>query len=179
MTRPALMEGGLVVVAGLALYGAAAGIEIALGANHNVSALLEELEKSVLIMLFGWLGIRARAASWEHSPAKQARSLALGAARGLSLGLVAVTVFAGAENLGYLIAFPESGVLTRLLWSLPVHLVAALTEALGALCLFHWLGGTGKLKRRLAGLPIWIGTMVLAMAWHLAANLLVSNRLAF
>ena len=71
-------------------------------------------------------------------------------ARGLSLGLVAVAVFAGAENLAYLIAFQEAGVLARLLWSLPVHLVAALAEALGVLLLFRWRGsGPAEARGRL------------------------------
>jgi hypothetical protein len=175
--RPGVMDGGLAIAAGLVLYGAMAGIELALQADPRISAILEELGKALLLLVSGWRGGLGRRAILERNPVRLTRWLALGTARGLSLGLVAVAVFIGAENLGYLIAFPESGVLARLLWSLPVHLVAALAEALGALFLLRQLAVKGAIRNRLAGLSAWTGALVLAMAWHLTANLLVSHHL--
>lgn len=167
MRRPALQDALVTVGAGVALYGAAAGLETVSGVGLAVSAILEELLKVAVLLVFGWTGRRAMG---EGETRRLARSRALGLARGLSLGLVTVTVFAGAENLAYLAAFPEAGVLARLVWSLPVHLVAALTEALGILCLFRW---------RRAGVAFLLGLAALAMAWHATANLLASHQLAF
>lgn len=188
MKRPVfpkpLLEGLAAGIAGLALYGAAAGIEIALGSGPAAAALLEELGKAGLLLLSGWLGIRTRA-EWtkrERNPARRARSQALALARGLSLGLVAIALFAGIENVAYLIAFPEAGVLGRLLWSLPVHLVAALLEALGAVFLFTHPATRIEAHRPLRSLTgplVWTGALVLATAWHLSANLLASGRLTF
>ncbi len=177
--RSALLEGVIAVMAGLALFGAAAGMEMAVGAGPTASAILEELGKAALLLLAGRLGILFRAGQiLERNSRRQARSLALGAARGLSLGLVAIAVFAAIENMAYLIAFPESGVLTRLVWSLPVHLVAALAEAMGTLFLFRYLSdkAPGWLKK-LIGTTTWIGSLALAMVWHIGANLLVSGHL--
>jgi len=102
-------------------------------------------------------------------------------ARGLSLGLVAITVFIGVEHLAYCAAFPEAGILTRLLWSLPVHLVAALVEALGALALLQQVNAEAEGRpwaRALRGPGACCGALALAAAWHGGANLLVSGRLA-
>jgi hypothetical protein len=93
----------------------------------------------------------------------------MGTARGLSLGLAAVAVFVIAENLAYFSAFPEAGILKRLLWSMPGHLVAALLEALGALGLLRRRDRWGGL---LAGL-----SLGLAISWHGALNLLASGTL--
>lgn len=167
MRNSTFREALVAVTAGLALYGAAAGLGTAGGGGPVFSALLEELLKAALLLGFGWAGRRM---GGEDNPRRLARCRALGLARGLSLGLVAVTVFAGAENLAYLAAYREAGVLARLLWSLPVHLVAALLEALGVLCLF---------RGRLAGSAFGCGLVALAMGWHAAANLLAAHRLAF
>ena len=136
MKRPAFMDGALAVLTGLLLYGGAVGSETVLGTNLSGSALLEELGKALLLLAFGWCGT-ARAGHLS----RQGRARARGLARGLSLGLVAIGVFAGIENLAYLLAFREAGVLARLFWSLPVHLVAGLLEALGVVFLFRCLAG--------------------------------------
>ena len=174
MKHPVCQDGVTAVVAGLLLYAAATGVETFLTAGPMVSAILEELGKMLLLVGFGWSG---RSAARERHPLRQARARALGAARGLSLGLVAVVAFAGAENLGYLIAFQEAGILARLLWSLPVHLVAALSEALGVLFLLRCLEGKRDFRPRLVGISAWFAGTGLAMAWHVGANILVSNSL--
>lgn len=174
MRRSASLDAALAGLAGCLLFGAAASVERGLGLGPKGSACLEELGKSVLLLAFGWF---SQGAFLERNPLRQARFRALGCARGLSLGLVAVTVFAGAENLAYLIAFPEFGVLGRLLWSLPVHLVAALVEALSLLFLLRgWSLETGP-RWRLAGCACAVGGLGLASAWHATANVLVSEPL--
>jgi len=174
MTRAALLEAGLAGMAGGLLFGLTAGLERHFGAGPISSALLEELGKTVLLLGFGLSGLGSAP---DRNPLRAARSRALGLARGLSLGLVAVTLFAGAENIAYLIAFPEFGVLGRLLWSLPVHLVAALLEALGLLFLLRWLGTRSGLRWRLVGVACALAGLALASTWHAAANLLVADRL--
>lgn len=184
LPRPrALQEGVLAVAGGLALYGASAGIEIATGAAPVMGAGVEETGKAALLLLAGWLGGRhPRACHPAQHPRAMPRSQALGTARGLSLGLVAITVFIGMENLLYCFAYPEAGVLARLLWSLPVHLVAALAEALGALALLQ-RPDTRSQDRRwvriLRGPGVWFGSLACATAWHGVANLLVLGRLAW
>ena len=166
------LEGVAAVLAGLLLYGAAAGIEAFAGTGPVAAATVEELGKAALLLGFCWLD---RDTVRERNPRREARGRRLRLARRLSLGLVAVTVFVGVENLAYLAVFPEAGVLARLLWSLPVHLTAALLEALGLLLLFDRLAARGR--RRLAGVFLGLGGLGLAWAWHLGANLLVSGRL--
>jgi hypothetical protein len=175
--RP-LLECLVAMGAGLGLFGLMAALEIHFKTGLLASALLEESGKALLILVFGWLGMRVRtgSAQSEASPARRKRALFLGAAHGLSLGLLATAVFIGAENLDYLIAFPEAGVLERLLWSAPVHLVAALTEALGSIVLLRSLEMRGW--RRLARLALWLGTFLLAWGWHAGANQLVSRELS-
>lgn len=165
---PALLAGA----AGGLLFGAAAGLEGRLGAGPLLSALLEEAGKVTLLLLFGGLG---QGPARGLATRRETRSRGLALARGLSLGLVAVTVFAGAENLAYLLAFPEFGVLERLLWSLPVHLVAGLLEALGVLFLFRWLETKSGFRWRAAGLASCLGALGLAVCWHGAANLLAAE----
>ena len=167
------MDGVLAVLTGLLLYGGAVGSETVLGTNLSGSALLEELGKALLLLTFGWCGI-ARAGHCS----RQGRARALGLARGLSLGLVAIGVFAGIENLAYLLAFREAGVLARLFWSLPVHLVAGLLEALGVVFLFRGLAGERRPRARVGGVSLWLSSLCLAFAWHRGANLLISAELA-
>lgn len=174
-----LQEGALAVAAGLALYGASAGIESATGVAPVMGAVVEETAKAALLLLAGWLGRHHPRAC--HPP-QRPRARALGMARGLSLGLVAITVFIGMENLVYCSAYPEAGILVRLLWSLPVHLVAALAEALGTLALLKQLDTRSpdrRWVRTLRGPGVWIGSLACATAWHGGANLLVSDRLAW
>jgi len=166
------LEGAAAVLAGFLLYGLAAGIEAFAGTGPLVAATVEELGKASLLLGFCWQGWKGGP---ERNPRREARGRLLRLARRLSLGLVAVAVFVGVENLAYLAAFPEAGVLARLLWSLPVHLVAALVEALGFLLVFRRLAG-GR-RPGLAGAALGSGGLVLAWAWHLGANLLVSGRL--
>lgn len=71
------------------------------------------------------------------------------------LALATVVVFATAENLSYYIAFPGAGILWRLFWSLPIHLVGAMAVILGLVA--------GRISRILAAL-------LFALSWHLAAN---------
>lgn len=171
MNRPAFKDGGIVVMAGLFLYGAAAGVEAGLGAGPAVSAVLEEFGKMVLLLGFGW---RGWGSTREGRLPRQIRARILGLARGLSLGLVAVAVFAGAENLAYLVAFQEAGVLARLFWSLPVHLVAGLLEALGVIRVFRGL----ERAQGLVGVSLALASLGLACAWHLGANLLLLEHLS-
>jgi hypothetical protein len=163
--RRAFIEAVLAALAGLLLYAAAAGLETVLDAGPTLSAILEELGKTMLLLVFGWSG-RVGAS---------VRQRVLGLARGLSLGLVAVTVFAAAENMAYLLAFQEAGVLARLLWSLPVHLVAALAEAWGVLIL---LRGRETSRRAILGTLCWFAGLCFACAWHIGANALASVHLA-
>jgi hypothetical protein len=164
--RPAV-EALLVLVGGLSLYGAASGLEIALGTGPVGGALLEETGKALVILVAGWLG--GRKAVSERHPRRQIRATNLGIARGLSLGLSAVAMFVLAENMAYFSVFPEAGILKRLLWSMPGHLVAALLEALGSLWLLRRCDWRGAL---LAGM-----SLVLAVLWHVAMNLLATGPL--
>lgn len=83
-----------------------------------------------------------------------------GAPRWPGLALAAIVVFAAAENLAYLLAFPGPGVFARLLWALPVHLGAALAFIVA-------------LQRgRAVGIAL---ALLLALGWHLSANLLASS----
>ena len=175
MKRSAFAEGVSVAMAGLLLYGVMAGIESGLGMDLTVAAILEELGKAMVVLGFGWYGRRA---AHEGPLPRLAQRRALGLARGLSLGLVAVAVFAGAENMAFLVAFREAGILARLLWSLPVHLVAALLEALGVVFLFRGMEGRANFRARLVGVFLWSSSLCLAGVWHRGANALVSVRLA-
>jgi drug/metabolite transporter (DMT)-like permease len=58
-----------------------------------------------------------------------------------------------------------------------VHLVAALAEALGVLFLFRNLEGKRTLRRTLVGISLGFASLCLAGAWHMGANVLVSERL--
>jgi hypothetical protein len=157
------------------------GIEVGIQAGTVVSVELEELSKASLLLLFGYLGVQTGQSGGERHPVRRARARALDFARGLSLGLVAIVIFAGAEDLLYLHAFPEAGVLARLAWSLPVHLVAGLLEALGTVSLFRHPAGAIAIRRvrTWVGLFFWVGSLGLAAAWHLAANQLASGPLPF
>ncbi len=171
MKRPALPPPLAAVVAvltgGLALYGGVAWVERILQMGPISGAVLEEAGKGLVILAFGWSGSRKPAL--ERRSTQRIRSRALGAARGISLGLVAVAVFVLAENLAYAEAFSEAGILKRLLWSVPGHLTAALLEALGAL---HLLRRRDLIGGLLAG-----GGLILAAAWHAGLNLLASGPL--
>jgi hypothetical protein len=173
--HPVCKDGVLAVTAGLLLYAVAAGLETVLRTGLWSSTLLEELGKAVVLLVFG--------GTWRNTAragrtVRQARSRALGLARGLSLGLVAIAVFAGAENMAYFLAFREAGVLARLFWSLPVHLVAGLVEALGTVLLFRCLERKPGFRARLGGMSLWFSSLCLACAWHGGANGLVSGHLA-
>ncbi len=158
-SRP-VVEALWVLAGGAALFSLAAGLERGFELGPVSGAWLEEVGKTLLLLGFGLLGNRR---------AMPERARALGIARGLSLGLVAVSVFVLIENLAYFAAFPEAGILSRLLWSTPGHLVAALLEALGLLAL---------LRRERFG-PLRAGAaLVLAGAWHTGLNLLASGPLA-
>lgn len=177
-----ILEGTAASAAGAGLYAGAALLENQLVASPVLSAGLEEIGKALVILAAGLLAMRhaARASRVERAPARRLRMLRLGAARGLSLGLVAAAVFAAVENIAYLAAFPETGVLARLAWSLPVHLAAALAEAVGAEMLL------GRLARHAAVRPARPSRLVLAAAawllalcgaagWHAGANLLAER----
>lgn len=155
-----LVEALWVLAGGAALFGLAAGLERGFELGPVSGAWLEEAGKTLLLLGFGLLGNRR---------AIPERTRALGIARGLSLGLVAVSVFVLIENLAYFAAFPEAGILGRLLWSTPGHLVAALLEALGLLAL---------LRRERFGLLRAGAALALAGAWHTGLNLLASGPLA-
>ena len=187
LPRPArpLREGGAAVACGAGLFAAAAAIERAAGSGVAVSAVLEECGKALLLLVWGFYGWEsaARGGAPTLSRARRRRELLLGEARGLSLGLVSIAVFVAAENLAYFAAFPEAGILTRLAWAVPVHLVAALLEAVGALLFLRaltlwaqrtearsWLGPA-------LGCLAWLASLGGGAAWHTAANLLVERGL--
>ena len=167
------LEGASAILAGFLFFGVAAGVERFLGMGPGGSALLEELGKALLLAAF--CGPLVPALRQGGSP-REVRVRLLRLARRLSLGLVAVAVFAGVENLAYLFAFPEAGVLARLAWSVPVHLAAGLGQALGFLLLFSRLEG-GRGRSAMAWLAA-AGGLCLAAAWHAGANLLVSGPLS-
>ncbi|HTX71452.1 MAG TPA: hypothetical protein VMC79_01370 [Rectinemataceae bacterium] len=194
--RP-LVEGLAAVGAGTALFALAAILERAFSMGTVASACTEELGKGLLLLLAACAG-RALYAAPSHAPASAARLRRvqlLASARGLSLGLVAVASFAAVENLAYFAVFPEAGVLERLLWSLPVHLVSALVEAVGVLALMRALvaggagngskggaggggaGGVGALLRLGRGGAILTASVGAGIAWHSAANMMVERGL--
>jgi hypothetical protein len=168
----------------MALYGIAAAVEIAGSSSPAASALIEEGLKAALLLGAAVLGLRvSRGRAVERPSLRRERLLRLAAARHLSLGLVAIAAFAGAENIAYFAAFPEAGVLGRFLWSMPVHLVAALVEALGLLPfvalraerIARPLGGPQGALRPLKAGALWCASLAAAASWHLAANTLVSS----
>lgn len=161
---------------GMALFFVAAWVQRYLPLGPMVAVLEEEAGKAGLILLGGFWRVHSVRgfAALENNPGRRARTLGMGLARGLSLGLVAVCSFAAAENLAYLLAFPEGGVLARLFWSLPIHLVSALLEALGALL---WLRGPHR--RPWVGPLAWVVSLAAAVGFHLGANHLASSALPF
>jgi hypothetical protein len=183
--RPPL-EAASVATAGLFLYAAALVPERLLSASGGLSALIEEMLKTLTIAAFALAGARsaARMAGTERSSIRRARAIRLGSARKTSLALAAVAVFAAIENLSYFLAFPEAGIAARLVWSLPVHLVAALAEALGVLALAASLararaarmgGKPESLKRRLASLSAFLAGAGSGFLWHWTANALAAG----
>ncbi|HOX47714.1 MAG TPA: hypothetical protein PLG14_00905 [Spirochaetales bacterium] len=178
--RQAVLEAGLAAVSGFLLYLAMLVLE-GLGdllfapgspeaARRALFALIEEGAKLGLLLAFG---LRFGAGGPRR---RGADALRLGAARGLSLGIAAVAVFAAIENLAYFAASPGWGAAGRLLWSEPVHLVSALALSLGLFPLVSGRGGpAGRSAARAA--PAIAGGFALAYAWHLAANLAASGLL--
>ncbi len=162
-----LGEAVLALAGGCALFGLAAGLERGLGLGPVSGAWVEEVGKVLLLLGFGIRGLRRAAPERQSRRADRAKALA--AARGLSLGLVAVSVFVLIENLAYFAAFPEAGILDRVLWSTPGHLAAALLEALGLLSL---------LRRSRFGVLKAVTALTLAGAWHTGLNMLASGALA-
>lgn len=178
--RQAVLEAGLAAISGLLLYLGALVLEglgellLAPGspeaARRALFALIEEGAKLGLLLAFG---LRFGAGGPRR---RGADALRLGAARGLSLGIAAVAVFAAIENLAYFAASPGWGAAGRLLWSEPVHLVSALALSLGLFPLVSGRGGpAGRGAARAA--PAIAGGFALAYAWHLAANLAASGLL--
>ena len=123
----------IALAAGGLLFGAAWALERATGATVTGAGAIEELGKALAILSSGLLCM------YRTTRGQDARRRMPGAARGLSLGLAAAAAFAAIENGAYFLAFPEAGLLARLAWSLPVHLDAALVEALGAVPLLRLL----------------------------------------
>jgi hypothetical protein len=165
--------------AGLLLYASLALLEPALGTGLEASVLLEEGLKCALLAAFAAMFMAAgRGAALSRGGSEKGLGLPP-SVRGLSWGLVAIAVFATAENLAYFAAFPGRGILLRLSWSEPVHLVSGLAEASA---LWQLLGPgrkkptpprparatAGRLARALAFLG-------LALAWHLGFNLLADG----
>lgn len=139
-----------VAAAGLGSWLVLAKLEPALGGGLVLSACLEEAMKVLMLGMALVLG----------------RSLGQAPGKALLLGLMAIGVFAAAENLAYLLAFQSPDILERLLWSEPIHLVSGLAWALG-------LGGLARGPDRLvARLLAFLGLGALALAWHLGLNLL-------
>lgn len=164
---PPMTEALLALAGGGALFGLAASLERGFDLGPVAGAWLEEVGKTLLLLGFGLLWSRRIVP--ERQPRRAERTRALGIARGLSLGLVAVSVFVLIENLAFFAAFPEAGILDRLLWSTPGHLVAALLEALGLLALLRG-ERFGPLRAGVA--------LILAGGWHTGLNLLASGPLA-
>jgi hypothetical protein len=165
----------LVGAGGLALYGFAT---VAGYRGPVIAAALEETGKALLLLGAGAMGVRATrgAAPMERSEARRRRAARLGLARGLSLGLASIGCFACLEHLAYAIAFPEAGILDRLLWVMPVHLGSALVQALGTLLLVRSFLAPGTWRARtLRGFLPWLLGFALALAWHGGANLLVTG----
>jgi hypothetical protein len=184
--RP-FLEGTIALASGAILFAAAAALERARSMPPLASAAIEELLKTAFMVAAGLAG-RALATGVTAPTDRRSRAdrqARLGAARGLSLGLVAAATFAAVENLAYFAAFPEAGALGRLFWSMPVHLVASLVEAIAALPLVQKLfeespGAPchGTLRdairrscRRLAAPMVLATGFALGAALHAAANL--------
>lgn len=178
--RQAVLEAGLAAISGLLLYLGALVLEglgellLAPGspeaARRALFALIEEGAKLGLLLAFG---LRFGAGGPRR---RGADALRLGAARGLSLGIAAVAVFAAIENLAYFAASPGWGAAGRLLWSEPVHLVSALALSLGLFPLVSGRGGPAG-RRAARAAPAIAGGFALAYAWHLGANLAASGLL--
>jgi hypothetical protein len=178
------------VASGLLLYFLLAGLETALGSGLLASVGLEELCKCLLALAFALsfsAADRSGLARGAKSKAKAKRSLGLPPeVKGLSWALVAVAIFATAENLAYFAAFPGQGILLRLIWSEPVHLVSALAEASAIYLLLSLLprgqatragAGPGK-AGRLAGQALTaLALLAFALAWHLGFNLVADGPL--
>lgn len=196
----AVLEASLAAASGLLLYLAILALE-GLGelllprdapeaARRALFALVEEGAKLCLLFLYRRFYAGA-------GPRGQA-------ARGLSLGIAAIAVFAAIENLAYFAAFPGWGAAGRLLWSEPVHLVSALALSLGLLAPAAGRGAAAGLRagagrsaapaapgramgdrgspggggRGAARAALALsGGFALAYAWHLAANLAASGLL--
>lgn len=135
-----------------ALSGLAAG---ALGAEGFAAAFMrtapaalsEEAMRWGLIGLFASLLRRA-------SPGARRRGRAL-----LGMAALAAWAFGAAENLSYFLAFPDAASFWRLIYSMPVHLNAALLYALA------W----GRADEGEAARPGWAAP-ALGLGWHLAFN---------
>lgn len=149
-----------VVVLGLSLFALLAAGERLLDSGHVASALLEESAKWTLIAAFLFFppSSRRRGAAAETKRSGQSRPASRDDSRRLRtrppieprreparleaatdrlfLALAAVTVFVATENMAYFLAFPESGIFLRLAWAEPVHIVAALAEAIGLYSFF-------------------------------------------
>lgn len=146
-----------VLGAGLGSWLVLASLEPALGLGLVLSACLEEAMK---VLMLGTALVLGRAFGPGQGPGKP-----------LLLGLMAIGVFAAAENLAYFLAFRSPDILERLLWSEPIHLVTGLAWAL-ALAL-----ATRRRDGPRARLLAILGLGALALAWHIAFNLLASGPL--
>lgn len=159
------------LAAGILLYFASARVEVEASLGLAGSVLLEEALKTGVILGFAILSGRRAAA-----PPVPARKAGIGLpeeAQGLAWGIAAIVAFATAENLAYFAAFPGRGILLRLLWSEPVHLVAGLAEA-EAVWLFL------RVARAKAGPAAALGCACLlasALLWHLGFNALADGPL--
>lgn len=76
------------------------------------------------------------------------------------LAIIAACTFASAENLGYLIAFPDSAVFLRLLYSTPIHCISTVLFVLAA---FKKPGGKTIHKIAIA--------FAIAFLWHSLFNI--------
>lgn len=149
--RDTLLQAGLAASGGILAWLGLSALEPALAGGLAANVILEEAAKILVLgaaIIIGRNGPRARA---------------------LLLGLVSIAVFSAAENLAYFLAFGSPDVLSRLLWSQPVHLVSGLAWALA---LFSLLDGPSP-RRLLPALAFGL----LALAWHLGFNLLASGPL--
>lgn len=162
------IEGAIAIFAGTGLFFAVAGIESSLRASSSSSAFIEEIGKASTILTFGWIYryLEAHEGAPKGKSPRGARLRRGATARGVSMGLAAAAVFAAVENLAYFAAFPEAGILARLLWSLPVHLDSALLEALGALPL---LGISPRVSRSRKGALRGLAPRFASLAYHTLA----------
>jgi hypothetical protein len=162
---------------GLGLYFLLALVEGLLGASPLGSALIEEGAKALLLALlaaWGFRKARERIPRAELSR-REFRTAISYAVRHISLGLALILAFATVENLAYFLAFPTGDIFGRLLWSEPVHLVAALAEALGSGAALRILSrGQGR-RRLFAAFLRWLPWFLGAIAWHLGANYLAGG----